>query len=644
MTASTATSATFTFSSDLAGGDVRVPPRPRPGRLHAVRVRRHLHRARPRRTPAGGPRQDAGGHGRPGAGRVRVADRRRHAADGEILTGPPQAPATTTDTTVTFTFTGDANGGSPLTFQCSLSGPVDGAAADLRRGHRLDQPDAARRRRVHVRADPGHAAPARRRRAGGVGVRRRRRDRPARRRSSTGPNVGPAPDLVSGPIAAFVFASDEADSTFECSFDATTWESCSATQEFSDLPPGETTLSVRAIDPSGNVDETPATKTWTVFGPPETTIDSAPPATTTEQTATFAFSSDQTGVTFECSLDGAVFVDCTSPVTYSDLARRPAHVRGPGHQRRRADRRDGGAARVGRRPAAGHDAADRPGRHRSAGDDDGDAGDVHVLGERAGGHVRVRRRRRRLRVVREPVRDRSEVEPGAHSLAVRATDSAGNVGPASALWDVDRRRPGRHDDHVRPARRDPRHDGDVRVQRQRGRRLVPVLARRAPPTRRARHRATYTGLGARLAHPAGAVGRQRRQRRAGAGRVELGHPRVRAAGGDDHRPPAGDDDRHDRRRSRSSPTSPARRSSARSTSAPTHRARRPRRTPTSASGPTCSPSRRSTRPATSRRRTRTRGRSRHPTRHRRCRASAAGLAARRSRPAPRSRSRRTRPA
>ena len=44
-----------------------------------------------------------------------------------------------------------------------------------------------------------------------------------------GPNVGPAPDLVSGPTAAFVFSSDEAESTFECSFDATTWESCSAT-------------------------------------------------------------------------------------------------------------------------------------------------------------------------------------------------------------------------------------------------------------------------------------------------------------------------------------------------------------------------------------------------------------------------------
>ena len=84
----TATSATFTFYSDIAGGDVRVPPRPRSRRLRAVRVRRHLHRARPRRAPVRGAGQDGQRQRRPGAGRVRAGSsattrrRRRRSSPG----------------------------------------------------------------------------------------------------------------------------------------------------------------------------------------------------------------------------------------------------------------------------------------------------------------------------------------------------------------------------------------------------------------------------------------------------------------------------------------------------------------------------------------------------------------------------------
>jgi hypothetical protein len=47
--------------------------------------------------------------------------------------------------------------------------------------------------------------------------------------------------------------------------------------------------------------------------PPETTITSGPKAKTTSKSATFEFASNETGSTFECSLDGAPFVACTSP-------------------------------------------------------------------------------------------------------------------------------------------------------------------------------------------------------------------------------------------------------------------------------------------------------------------------------------------
>ena len=128
------------------------------------------------------------------------------------------------------------------------------------------------------------------------------------------------------------------------------WSSCASPPEsmveFTELP-GTHTLLVRAIDPSLNVDPTPASYDWTVLGTPITTITAGPPAspaTTTATSATFEFAADQAGVTYLCSLDGAEFAPCTSPVTYTAAqlsgldpprsgAVRRAHLRGRGDER-----------------------------------------------------------------------------------------------------------------------------------------------------------------------------------------------------------------------------------------------------------------------------------------------------------------------
>ena len=53
--------------------------------------------------------------------------------------------------------------------------------------------------------------------------------------------------------------------------------------------------------------------------PPETTITAQPAASTTETTASFSFSSSESGSSFACKLDGASWGSCGSPRVYSAL-------------------------------------------------------------------------------------------------------------------------------------------------------------------------------------------------------------------------------------------------------------------------------------------------------------------------------------
>ncbi|MGH2706839.1 MAG: hypothetical protein ACRDJF_00975 [Actinomycetota bacterium] len=57
--------------------------------------------------------------------------------------------------------------------------------------------------------------------------------------------------------------------------------------------------------------------------PPETTIDSGPLGTVSSPDAVFTFSSNESGSSFECRLDGAAFSSCASPTTYTGLADGP---------------------------------------------------------------------------------------------------------------------------------------------------------------------------------------------------------------------------------------------------------------------------------------------------------------------------------
>jgi CSLREA domain-containing protein len=66
--------------------------------------------------------------------------------------------------------------------------------------------------------------------------------------------------------ARFVFESDEAGSVFLCKLDGKPFDICESPKKYKHLKPGRHVFQVRAVDPSGHVDLSPAKKEFTVLG------------------------------------------------------------------------------------------------------------------------------------------------------------------------------------------------------------------------------------------------------------------------------------------------------------------------------------------------------------------------------------------
>lgn len=138
-------------------------------------------------------------------------------------------------------------------------------------------------------------------------------------------NTAPDTTITSGPTgtvttssASFSFTATET-ATFACSLDGAAFSSCTSPASYTGLANGAHTFQVRATDSAGNVDATPASQSWTVSAPPETTITAGPTGTVNSTSASFSFTSTQNGSTFTCSLDGATFSACTSSKSYTGL-------------------------------------------------------------------------------------------------------------------------------------------------------------------------------------------------------------------------------------------------------------------------------------------------------------------------------------
>ena len=143
---------------------------------------------------------------------------------------------------------------------------------------------------------------------------------------ATGPATG---TKINDSTPTFGFASSEAGSSFKCRVDSGVFANCTSPSTVGPLSDGLHTFEVRATDAAGNVDATPAARSFTVDAtPPNTLITKKPPAVIKSSkrkvSVSFSFQSTELGSTFRCSIDGGAYATCTSPATYS--LGRGAHV------------------------------------------------------------------------------------------------------------------------------------------------------------------------------------------------------------------------------------------------------------------------------------------------------------------------------
>jgi hypothetical protein len=123
--------------------------------------------------------------------------------------------------------------------------------------------------------------------------------------------------------ASFTFHS--ADPTvvrFECALDSPSFALCASPYGLSRLSDGLHHFEVRAVDPSGLADSSPAGRDWDEETPPDTQITTGPAesALVADRRATLTLASTKPNSTFECALDGSTWTPCSTPTVLAGLS------------------------------------------------------------------------------------------------------------------------------------------------------------------------------------------------------------------------------------------------------------------------------------------------------------------------------------
>jgi Ca2+-binding RTX toxin-like protein len=154
---------------------------------------------------------------------------------------------TTTHTTSTFTF---SSTDGTATFTCAIDAVSPAACSGPGQSHTASVSQGSHTFRVTATDAAGNSTTA--------------------SRSFTVDSVGPETTITSVAVkrakhkATFGFASSEAGSTFLCKIDSGAFASCSSPKTYRHLTTGKHRFQVEAIDAAGNVDATPATKSFRI--------------------------------------------------------------------------------------------------------------------------------------------------------------------------------------------------------------------------------------------------------------------------------------------------------------------------------------------------------------------------------------------
>lgn len=134
------------------------------------------------------------------------------------------------------------------------------------------------------------------------------------------PSIVSAPSGQSGSSVATISFSGEAGLSFECSLDGSSYATCASPLELTGLAEGGRSLAIRQVGPGGERGGA-ATVSWTVdlTAPSAPVLSNGPPASTKLRTASIHVSGESLA-SLTCSLDGAPFTACTSPINLSGLA------------------------------------------------------------------------------------------------------------------------------------------------------------------------------------------------------------------------------------------------------------------------------------------------------------------------------------
>ena len=123
-----------------------------------------------------------------------------------------------------------------------------------------------------------------------------------------------APPVVSTSQSAPFAWSSLFFSRFACSLDGAAYAACSSPRTYNGLAAGSHTLCVQAT-----ADVLPTCRSWSIVSPGSPVV-SILGVSILGRSAAVSFTSDQAGSRFMCSLDGALYRTCSSPLTYNGLA------------------------------------------------------------------------------------------------------------------------------------------------------------------------------------------------------------------------------------------------------------------------------------------------------------------------------------